>query len=296
MTTYDDAKRTMARHEAELIAHANVTHVAVVKHQAEFAIELGLISDENCADVRQLPKLPESLPVPDSSGNISASINSVRVVKRVVGRARRHANTGRHRPALGGDSIGTIQADTGTLGLLWRIKDVSYVISCHHVLYNAMGVDGNDVLQPGPFDGGIPGSDVIAQNSYGEMSERLDIAFARLIGEPGTLADYGTRCFGEVPDYQEAEVGMKVNKCGRTTEGTNGTVRSTDAAIDFGDGQIHRDQILIDMQSGAGDSGSAVLAQGSQNAVGILMGGSELNGTTYANKFTNVLAAGIRNL
>lgn len=295
MTTYDTAKLTMARYQKDLIVHENVTHVAIVKQDSDFVIEVGLISDESCAEIRHLPILPDSLPVPDSAGNVAEAKEAVRVVKRVVGRARRYMYTGQQRPAQGGDSIGTMEADTGTLGALWRINDAPYVISCHHVLYGTSGSNGNDVLQPGPLDNGVPGTDVIAQNAYGELSERLDIAFARLIGEPGNLVKFGTRCFGEIPGFQDAAIQMEVRKCGRTSEATTGTVQSTDAIVRFPDG-VHEDQVMIHMQSRRGDSGAVVIATEDHKAVGVLMGGSETQPITYANKFSNVLAAGVSNL
>ncbi len=77
----------------------------------------------------------------------------------------------RCRPAPGGVSIGHYKITAGTLGC--TVKDLQtgerFILSNNHVLANtSIGKDGraapgDAVLQPGPYDGGKRGSDIIAR-------------------------------------------------------------------------------------------------------------------------------------
>ena len=87
-------------------------------------------------------------------------------------------------------------------------------------------------------------------------------------------------------------LGMSIQKSGRTTEYTTGTIDQVDVTVDvqYGAGQIARftDQILAGPMSQGGDSGSAVL-DNDKNLVGLLFAGSE--STTIINRMENVFSA-----
>jgi len=74
------------------------------------------------------------------------------------------ARTDRWRPAPGGVSIGHRDITAGTLGCLVKASEGTCILSNNHVLANSnAGVPGDAILQPGPYDGGSPATDTIAE-------------------------------------------------------------------------------------------------------------------------------------
>ena len=70
----------------------------------------------------------------------------------------------RVRPAPAGVSVGHKDISAGTFGALVREGSDTYILSNNHVLANEnLGKVGDNVLQPGPYDGGRPDRDTIAQ-------------------------------------------------------------------------------------------------------------------------------------
>ncbi len=84
---------------------------------------------------------------------------------------------------------------------------------------------------------------------------------------------------GEVSGTVEAELGMAVRKSGRTTGLTTGmiSVLHTTVEVNYGEGRVAQfeDQIVSTPMSQGGDSGSLLVAGGSQQAVGLLFAGSQ---------------------
>ena len=97
---------------------------------------------------------------------------------------------------------------------------------------------------------------------------------------------------GAIAGMVPAELGMAVQKSGRTTEYTTGTIDQVDVTVNvqYGGGQIGRftDQLLAGPMSQGGDSGSAVL-DNNKNLVGLLFAGSDT--TTIINRMENVFSA-----
>lgn len=95
---------------------------------------------------------------------------------------------------------------------------------------------------------------------------------------------------GAVKGVIEPKLGDKVKKNGRTTGYTEGTIRAVDVtmrvALDGESYAIFTEQILSDIKSAPGDSGSLVL-DSHNRAVGLLFAGS--NTTTLFNKISNVM-------
>lgn len=86
-----------------------------------------------------------------------------------VGTIRALSNTGRMRPAKCGGSIGHYQITAGTLGCLVKKNNSVFILSNNHVLANSNeALIGDAILQPGPYDGGHEGNDIIANLSYFE--------------------------------------------------------------------------------------------------------------------------------
>ncbi|RYD06191.1 hypothetical protein N752_04700 [Desulforamulus aquiferis] len=83
---------------------------------------------------------------------------------------------------------------------------------------------------------------------------------------------------GPVNGIAEAKPGMSVVKSGRTTGITRGKVTAVavtlDVKLDDENSAHFTDQVITDMKSQGGDSGSLVLTEGNK-AVGLLFAGSE---------------------
>jgi len=91
------------------------------------------------------------------------------------------ARTDRWRPAPPGVSIGHYQITAGTFGAVVRDRasGARLILSNNHVIANSNdAAAGDPILQPGPIDGGAPGSDVIAR-----LERFCPIVFATAPGE-----------------------------------------------------------------------------------------------------------------
>ena len=235
--------------------------------------------------------------------------------------------TARYRPAPIGVSTGHPSITAGTIGC--RVKDQAgkvYVLSNNHVYADENGAKiGDNVLQPGPYDGGKDPVD-----SIGTLSDFEEISFETLPGEGDCnyidaaialsspdLVDNTTPTDGYgVPESTTFEavddsIGMAVMKYGRTTGLTKGKIDSINATVRVSYDQgvaIFCDQIIITPGkfSAGGDSGSLIVMNDvtvvgkGKNAtinpgpdhlkpVGLLFAGSSV--VTIANRIQNVLDA-----
>ncbi|MCL6558316.1 MAG: S1 family peptidase, partial [Firmicutes bacterium] len=97
---------------------------------------------------------------------------------------------------------------------------------------------------------------------------------------------------GAIKGVAEARPGIKLQKCGRTSGLTKGTLQYVDvtSTIDVGDNRqaIYEDQLMATAISKGGDSGSLVLDEYNR-AVGLLFAGSDKY--TLCNRIQNVLDA-----
>src|SRR5881396_1716101 len=215
--------------------------------------------------------------------------------------------THRMRPAEGGVSIGHYRITAGTLGVLARRGGRPVILSNNHVLANGnAGAIGDPILQPGPVDGGRL-QDAVArltdfvpihfnERAVGPVGRFLERAVAPLLGAFGlslkrlpngqsnlvdaavaepidpSLVASDILDIGHVTGTAEAAIGLAVRKSGRTTGLTEGHVTAVDAVVevDYGTGKtaIFREQIVSDMVSKGGDSGSIVVDDRS-HAVGL---------------------------
>jgi hypothetical protein len=199
----------------------------------------------------------------------------------------------RIRPAQGGFSIGHYRITAGTLGTCCYdltpfpgIPSRFYVLSNNHVLANANDARiGDPILQPGPYDGGNPSTDVIAR-----LTRYVPIKFHTSTSKPlnyvdaaiaeGNFQDLSRDIYWSgVPRdlYVAPHVNDIVQKCGRTTGFTTGRVTNINATVDvnYGGGRVarFRNQIVTTNMSAPGDSGSLVMDRDEQ-AVGLLFAGS----------------------
>ena len=208
------------------------------------------------------------------------------------------------RPVRIGVSTGNEgEVSAGTIGC--RVTDGTnvYALSNNHVyaLENDAPL-GSRVLQPGLYDtGGV----FSAENVIGTLAEyapidffggenRMDAAIA--LSDTDTLSNttpsggYGTP--GSVA--VDATVGLKVQKYGRTTKLTRGSVSGIDATIrvTYSSGTaLFVNQVLVSGRGfiKAGDSGSLLVTDPGRAPVGLLFAGNSSGSLAVANPIGPVL-------
>ncbi len=246
------------------------------------------------------------------AARVPATIDGVKTDVLEVGEIKPLAFTAPVRPALPGYSIGHFNITAGTFGCL--VRDVRgahsgedtqadyLILSNNHVLADVnQGEQGDLILQPGPFDGGVYPADGIATLErfepivFGRSGYNLvDAAVARPTYSRNVIASL----IGEVipRGIDQAVVGGLVIKAGRTTQVTVGNVLATNATVNVNYGASgiaqFRNQIITTAMSAPGDSGSLLL-DNNLRAIGLLFAGSSV--ITIHNHIANVeLALGVR--
>ena len=210
------------------------------------------------------------------------------------------------RPVPIGVSTGHPNVTAGTIGC--RVTDGTnvYALSNNHVYADCnKASSGDNVLQPGAYDGGIDPDDAIGTlydfepiDFYGG-NNTIDAAIALssidIIGNATPADGYGIPKSTTI----QAEVNQPVKKYGRTTGLTKGRVYAINATVDINyNSGVARfvSQIIITPGSfsAGGDSGSLVVIDGKgrtkgddRKAVGLLFAGSNL--ITIANPISEVL-------
>lgn len=209
------------------------------------------------------------------------------------------------RPVPLGVSTGHPNITAGTIGC--RVTDGTnvYALSNNHVYANEnAGPIGVNVLQPGPYDGGINPDDAIGTLAKFEKivfstsaNNVIDAAIASsdLVDKSTIHGCYGTPKTNIV---LSPPLRMRVKKCGRTTGLTKGKIEAINATVNIQyDSGVARfvNQIVIGPSttfSAAGDSGSLIVANGGINdrkPVALLFAGSSLY--TIGNPINVVLSA-----
>lgn len=213
------------------------------------------------------------------------------------------------RPVPIGVSTGSVnECSSGTIGA--RVKDSSdnvYALSNNHVyaLENTAAL-GIAVLQPGRYDTNCIASysdqQIGALSSYESIifstsaSNTIDaaIAFSSLsnLGNSTPSNGYGTPRSATV----SGGLGLAVQKYGRTTSLTRGTITGINATVDvsYSSGVARFvDQIIVYSNKPfiqAGDSGSLLVTEPGKNPVGLLFAGSSSGKYAVANQIDLVLS------
>jgi hypothetical protein len=252
--------------------------------------------------------------------DIPASLDNIPVDVRVTGMLMaRSTPTTRLRPAPLGYSVGHPAITAGTIGA--RVIDAAsglYVLSNNHVLANSNDAAiGDATLQPGPYDGGTSADQIGTLYAFKPIdfsggNNTFDAAIAvsdavNLGNSTPTDDGYGTpsgTIFGDannnrVFDDPNALLSLHVQKFGRTTKLTRGTITGINAQVDicyevvfiFCVKQAHYvDQLIITPAgfSDGGDSGSLIVTDdASKNPVALLFAGSSTE--TIGNRIDLVL-------
>ncbi len=237
----------------------------------------------------------------------------------------------RWRPAVPGVSIGHIHVSAGTFGCLVRRGNDIFILSNNHVLADINRArPGDPILQPGPSDRGVSPVDQIAALEefipldFGTVEPTCPLAelaaeglnaLAKLLGSryrfqpvvqtPGVnrvdaaiarplrpdLVSPEILGIGMPVGIGEALLGTTVQKSGRTTGYTTGTITQIEVTVRidyYGPQATFEGQLIATPMSQPGDSGSAVLDM-ERRVVGLLFAGSDL--ATIINPISDVLSA-----
>jgi hypothetical protein len=206
------------------------------------------------------------------------------------------------RPAPIGVSTGHPNITAGTIGCRVKKGGNVYALSNNHVYADENNASiGDNVLQPGTFDGGEDPRDAIGTLYdfepivfHPRAKNKIDAAIALtstdMVGNATPAGGYGTPSSTTATAY----VGLEVRKYGRTTGQRDGVITGINATVRVGyDSGTARfiNQIIIEPGnfSAGGDSGSVIVTQGGNNPVGLLFAGSST--ITVANPIDAVLDA-----
>lgn len=312
----------LAEHASSLLARANVVGVGIGRKVRRGHRLPGL-----CLTVLVREKLPISaLSVADV---IPARIGGVSTDVLECGPLRPYEQTQRMRPACPGLSIGHYQVTAGTFGAVVYDEATGepLILSNNHVLANSSSGRnrranlGDPVTQPGSYDAGTLANDLI-----GKLERYIPLSFtpvqagqqaAAATGIPTRwyalaeapqqaalnlvdaavakplkpdLVDPNILGIGPVKGTISAELDMKVQKSGRTTGLTTGTimVKNVVMRVDYGDAGtcVFTNQLVSDIKSGPGDSGSLIVDM-QNRAVGLLFAGG--NNVTVLNPIADVV-------
>jgi len=238
--------------------------------------------------------LPDHVLLPDRIGGVITDVIETGRLRAFLPAAP--AGQRRLRPAQPGCSIGFQFPDTqagammaGTLGAIVAGGDgARYILSNNHVLANLNELPvGAPIFQPGLLDGGDVATDQLATLAafvplLADRANRVDCALAA-VGDPGSVNPRFLPKIGRLASAEpiEAAHDMQVEKTGRATGYTTGTVSDVSATIsvDFEEAMLQfEDQVLIKNEAEAfsqgGDSGSLIVDVATGRATALLIGGS----------------------
>jgi len=295
-TQLRDAIRAQERHTDSLMLDTNVVGTAVGVGGHGHGVVKIFVKD---ARIGGLPGVLDGIPVEvEETGEIVALREKPVEAEPLVHRTSRWV-----RPVPIGVSTGHPDITAGTIGC--RVTDGTdvFALSNNHVYANSNLADiGDNVLQPGPYDGGVnPGDAIGTLKDFEPINftggdNTIDAAIAasstELLGNATPSDGYG------VPNSAttQAVVGLRVMKYGRTTGLTKGKIAGINATINvnYGSPGIARfvKQIVISPGgfSAGGDSGSLIVVERGSKArkpVGLLFAGSFFY--TFANPIDLVL-------
>ena len=215
----------------------------------------------------------------------------------------------KQRPAPNGFSVGHPAITAGTIGARVKKSDGSiYILSNNHVLANVNEASiGDATLQPGPYDGGTAADQIGTLADFqpivlGGPNNSIDAAIARVSNGVDLLGTTPTWAYGAPGTTPvNATLNMPVQKFGRTTGHTHGTITETNVTVSVCyvprgpyscsgaatfTGQVG---ITPGSFSGGGDSGSLIVTDNaSKSPVALLFAGSTAR--TLGNPIAPVLS------
>lgn len=270
MSPTNEIKQVKDASKDNLLAMQNVVGVGV-----GYQIKDGKQTGNYAIVVMVSRKLP--LPALAPNTILPKNVDGVTIDVIEVGELRAlQARTDRWRPAPGGISIGHYKITAGTFGAIVRDKKSGgrLLLSNNHVIANSNDADpGDQVLQPGPIDGGSPDVDTIAHLErfcpieFATEPGKCDIAdtyaslgnaIAGLLGskhrvnaqqsdpQAVNLVDAAVAKpindsdvldeileIGTIEGSEEGFLGMSIRKSGRTTRFTTSQINLIHATVDI---------------------------------------------------------------
>ncbi|MDZ7739202.1 MAG: PKD domain-containing protein [Bacteroidales bacterium] len=233
-----------------------------------------------------LGERPTALPV---------SIDRIPVVPKVTGMFKAYSDPTAWfpRPVPIGVSTGHPDITAGTIGC--RVKDSQgnvYALSNNHVYANVNEASiGDNVLQPGSYDGGVNPGDAIGTlydfepidfSTDNTMDAAIALVSTSTLGTATPTGDgYGTPS----TTLANADIGLDVQKYGRTTGYTHGVVSEINVTVDVcyetrgpyncvkSARFVNQFTITPGDFSAGGDSGSLIVSEEGNNPVGLLFAG-----------------------
>jgi hypothetical protein len=269
MSPTDEIKQVKEASKDNLLAMQNVVGVGI-----GYQIKGG----EQTGNYAIVVMVSRKLPLPALAPNtiLPKNVDGVTIDVIEVGELRAlQARTDRWRPAPGGISIGHYKITAGTFGAI--VRDINsgerLILSNNHVIANSNDADpGDQILQPGPIDGGSPDVDTIAHLDrfcpiefatepgicdIAETYASLGNAIAGLLGsrhrvntqqsdpQAVNLVDAAVAKpvndsdvldeileIGTIEGSEEGSLGMSVRKSGRTTSFTTSQINLINATVD----------------------------------------------------------------
>jgi len=185
----------------------------------------------------------------------------------------------RFRPCPGGVSIGSwlISAGTNATRVFDRNTGMRLFLSNRHVFW---GDKGERVTQPGRYDGATENDVVAYIERWVELkpppdANLADCALALPLSQD--LVSDEVLDIGLVNGVEEAKVGMRIKKSGRSCGLAEATVTDVNASVkvegyDFGEA-VFEDTIISTFCGLPGDSGSVAVSADTNAAVGLLFAG-----------------------
>jgi hypothetical protein len=269
MSPTDEIKQVKEASKDNLLAMQNVVGVGI-----GYQIKGG----EQTGNYAIVVMVSRKLPLPALAPNtiLPKNVDGVTIDVIEVGELRAlQARTDRWRPAPGGISIGHYKITAGTFGAI--VRDINsgerLILSNNHVIANSNDADpGDQILQPGPIDGGSPDVDTIAHLDrfcpiefatepgicdIAETYASLGNAIAGFLGskhrvnaqqsdpQAVNLVDAAVAKpvndsdvldeileIGTIEGNEEGSLGMSVRKSGRTTRFTTSQINLINATVD----------------------------------------------------------------
>lgn len=269
MSPTNEIKQVKEASKDNLLAMQNVVGVGV-----GYQIKGGEQTGNYAIVVMVSRKLPLPALAPDTI--LPKNVDGVTIDVIEVGELRAlQARTDRWRPAPGGISIGHYKITAGTFGAIVRDRNSGerLILSNNHVIANSNDADpGDQILQPGPIDGGSPDVDTIAHLDrfcpiefatepgicdIADTYASLGNAIAGLLGskhlvntqqsdpQAVNLVDAAVAKpvndsdvldeileIGTIEDSEEGFLGMSIRKSGRTTGFTTSQINLIHATVD----------------------------------------------------------------
>ncbi|MGD8245548.1 MAG: hypothetical protein PVG25_04455 [Anaerolineae bacterium] len=325
------AKQVKDIHAIDLLQKRNVVGVGLgyKVRRGERTGELSLVI--SVARKMPKAALADQDLVPKAMDGIKTDVVETGILHALPRRAPDLGPRDRWRPVVPpGVSLGHYKITSGTFGCLVRRGEELFILSNNHVLANANNCEEWDpVLQPGPADGGTSDDRVARLAQYvpiefeSEPSEctvadwaadllsylagaagsrhrleavkrspavnRVDAALARPLS-PNAVSNEILN-IGAPTGVGMASLGTKVQKSGRTTGYTQGTVTQIDATVRidyYGPRALFTGQLVASAMSQGGDSGSAILDMEGR-VLGLLFAGS--TAATILNPIDEVFSA-----